>query len=106
MNKEKFIQLPLSDGTTMQAYIASPKNTNEPHPGLMLFQEAFGVNNHIRNLADRFAAEGYVVIAPELFHRTAPPGFEGSYADFAAIAPHFQGLTDAGLEEDIKTSCN
>ena len=37
-------------------------------PGLLVFQEAFGVNAHIRDVADRFAKQGYVAIAPELFH--------------------------------------
>ncbi|MGA9385870.1 MAG: dienelactone hydrolase family protein, partial [Candidatus Sulfotelmatobacter sp.] len=72
------VELTVSDGTRMAAYVARPEQGG-PHPGLLLFQEAFGVNHHIRSVSDRFAAEGYVVIAPELFHRTAPPGFEGSY---------------------------
>jgi len=53
-------------------------------------------NHHIRNVAERFAAEGYAAIAPELFHRTAPPGFEGSYTDFAAVMPHLQAGDDGG----------
>ena len=70
------VELSVADGTRMAAYVARPKDGG-PHPGLLVFQEAFGVNHHIRNVAERFAAEGYVAIAPELFHRTAPPGFEG-----------------------------
>ena len=45
--------------------------------GMLIFQEAFGVNAYIRDIADRFAALGFTALAPELFHRTAP-GFEGS----------------------------
>ena len=97
------LTLSVPDGTSMQVFIASPEGTG-PFPGLILFQEAFGVNAHIKDVAERFAKEGYVVIAPELFHRTAPPGFEGPYGDFASIAPHFQGITEAGLEADI-TAC-
>ena len=78
--KEK-VELAVADGTRMAAYVARPEHGG-PHPGLLVFQEAFGVNHHIRNVTERFAAEGYVAIAPELFHRTAPPGFEGSYTDF------------------------
>jgi carboxymethylenebutenolidase len=85
----------------MQAYIAPPSGT--PRGGLMVFQEAFGVNSHIRDVADRFAAEGYLAIAPELFHRTGS-GFEGTYTDFQSIMPHIQALTDAGLEADIRAS--
>jgi carboxymethylenebutenolidase len=97
------VMLQVSDGTTMDAYTAFPPGGAGPFPGLMVFQEAFGVNHHIRNLSDRFAAEGYVVIAPELFHRTAP-GFEGSYTNYSAVAPHMQALTDRGLESDVQAA--
>lgn len=86
----------------MNAYISLPSNSKERLPGLMVFQEAFGVNTHIRELSDRFAAEGYIVIAPELFHRTAPKGFEGSYTDFSSVASHTQAITESNLEADIK----
>jgi carboxymethylenebutenolidase len=95
-----YVILKPSDGTEMHAYIAMPKGEG-PFPGIIVYQEAFGVNGHIRSVADHFAAEGYVAIAPELFHRTAAPYFEGNYTDFAAIAPHFHGMSDKGLEADI-----
>jgi carboxymethylenebutenolidase len=97
------VELAVADGTRMGAYVARPEQGG-PHPGLLLFQEAFGVNGYIRNVCDRFAAEGYVVIAPELFHRTAPAGFEGSYADFAAVAPHFQAVTTETAELDLRAA--
>lgn len=97
------VELAVADGTTMAAYVARPEQSG-PHPGLLLFQEAFGVNHHIRNVSDRFAAEGYVVIAPELFHRTAPPGFEGSYNDFPAVMPHLQAITPKTAEMDVRSS--
>jgi carboxymethylenebutenolidase len=100
--KEK-VDLAVGDGTRMQAYVARPESGG-PHPGLMVFQEAFGVNRHIRNVSDRFAAEGYVVIAPELFHRTAPPGFEGSYTDFPSLMPHYQAVTTETAEADIRAA--
>jgi carboxymethylenebutenolidase len=69
-----------------------------------VFQEAFGVNHHIRNVAERFAEQGYVAIAPELFHRTAPPGFEGSYTDFPAVMPHVQAVTTETAEADVRST--
>jgi carboxymethylenebutenolidase len=96
------VDLNISDGTKMSAYVSSPE-AKGPHPGLIVLQEAFGVNSHIRNVADRFAAQGYVAIAPELYHRTAP-GFEGSYTDFAAIKPHMQAMTIAGAEADLQAA--
>jgi carboxymethylenebutenolidase len=99
--KTSFVNLKVSDGTTMQAYVTMPEG-NAKLPGIILGQEAFGVNGHIREVSDRLAKEGYVVIAPELFHRTAPAGFEGGYTDFAALAPHFQGITLDGMTADLK----
>jgi carboxymethylenebutenolidase len=99
--KQDFVTLTVGDGTMMNAYTSMPSGAG-PFPGLMLFQEAFGVNHHIRDLAQRFAREGYVVIAPELYHRTAPAGYEGPYNDFPAIAPHMQALTQAGMEADLR----
>jgi carboxymethylenebutenolidase len=97
------VELAVADGTRMAAYVARPERGG-PHPGLLVFQEAFGVNGYIRNVCDRFAAEGYVVIAPELFHRTAPPGFEGSYTDFPSLAPHFQAVTTETAELDLRAA--
>jgi carboxymethylenebutenolidase len=87
-----------SDGSDMGVYIARPEAKKAP--GLIVFQEAFGVNDHIKDIARRFAEQGYVAIAPELFHRTAPPGFAGTYGDFASVAPHFQAVTTDGIASD------
>lgn len=98
------VSLKVADGTAMAAYAAYPTTGAGNAPALLLFQEAFGVNGHIRNVADRFAKEGFVVIAPELFHRTAPAGWTGSYGDFASVAPHYQALTNEGMQADIQAS--
>jgi carboxymethylenebutenolidase len=66
-------------------------------------QEAFGVNSHIRDVTERFAREGYLAIAPELFHRTAP-GFEGRYDDFTSVVPHMKAMTPEGVEQDLQAS--
>lgn len=98
------IMLAVSDGTTMPAYVARPAS-QEPGPGMLVFQEAFGVNAHIRDVAERFAREGYTAIAPVLFHRT-DPDFEGSYTDFSRVMPQMQALTDAGLSADVQAAYN
>jgi carboxymethylenebutenolidase len=95
------VTLAVADGSTMQAFVARPERPG-PSPGIMLFQEAYGVNAHIKDVAGRFAGAGYTVIAPELFHRSAPPGFESAYSDFGAVQPHMQALTIDGLEADIR----
>lgn len=100
--KTEFVSVKVSNGASMNMYTAIPRNETNI-PGLLLFQEAFGVNAHIRDVAERFAREGYGVVAPELFHRTAP-GFEGSYTDFPSAMQHTQALTNEGLAEDIRAA--
>jgi carboxymethylenebutenolidase len=97
----EYVNLAVSDGTEMRAYLARP--TGAPKAGLIVFQEAFGVNPHVRDLTERFAREGYLAIAPELFHRTAP-GLEAGYGDLAPVAPHMKAMTDPALESDIRAS--
>jgi carboxymethylenebutenolidase len=99
--KTEFITLSVSDGTHMRAYVARP--AGQARAGLIVFQEAFGVNAHIRDLTERFAGQGYLAVSPELFHRTAP-GFETGYTDFSVVVPHMKALTDDGLTADARAS--
>ena len=62
------IELEASDGHTFGAYRAQPDG--KTRAGLVVIQEIFGVNSHIRNVADRFAAVGFDALAPALFDRT------------------------------------
>ena len=62
------ITLQVADGTSMNAYVATPAD-GAKLPGLLVFQEAFGVNQHIRSVADGYAKDGFLVIAPALFDR-------------------------------------
>src|SRR3954467_8667867 len=100
--RTEHVTLHVSDGTAMSAYVARPGSASAS-AGLLVFQEAFGVNSHIRNVAERFAREGCLSIAPELFHRT-PPGFEGSYTDFGAVRAHMAALTIDGLLADFRAA--
>src|ERR1700685_4759647 len=100
-SRTEYVTLSVSDGTSMRASVARPAAA--PKAALIVFQEAFGVNSHIRDLAERFAGEGYLAIAPELFHRTAP-GLEAGYTDFNAVMPHMQALRDPSLEADMRAT--
>lgn len=71
-----FITMTMSDGADVAVYRAGP--VGERRGGLVLVQEIFGVNAHIRAVADDYAAEGYEVLAPALFDREHP-GFEVGY---------------------------
>jgi carboxymethylenebutenolidase len=99
--RSEWVDLKAGDGTTMRAWVARPEN--KPRRGLLVFQEAFGVNAHIREVTERFADAGFSAISPELYHRTAP-GFDGKYSDFATVMPHMQALTEQGLEEDVRAA--
>jgi carboxymethylenebutenolidase len=92
----------VADGSTMDAFVARPSDS-EMHAGVIVLQEAFGVNSHIRDVAQRFAREGYVAVAPELFHRTAP-GFQCAYSDFSSTMPHTKALTEEGLTADLRAT--
>lgn len=70
------IQLTSADGFTFPAYLAQPVGT--PRGAIVVLQEIFGVNAHIRAVTDGYAAQGYWAIAPATFHR-AKPGVELGY---------------------------
>lgn len=77
-----WIDITAEDGGTFGAYLSLPPTGRGP--GLLLIQEIFGVNAHIRAVADQYAMDGYVVLAPDVFWREQPRvelGYDG--ADFA-----------------------
>jgi carboxymethylenebutenolidase len=76
-------------------------NTDAPRAVIVL-QEAFGVNDHIRSVADRFADEGYLAVAPQLFHRDGSP--EIPYDDFQSAMPFMANLTKQGLTNDLNAT--
>jgi carboxymethylenebutenolidase len=71
------IKLTASDNFQLGGYRADPAGT--PKAAVVVIQEIFGVNHHIRALCDRLAAEGYVAIAPAIFDRIEP-GFTSGYS--------------------------
>jgi carboxymethylenebutenolidase len=58
------------EGGSFEAYCATPPSGSGP--GILLFQEIFGINDNMRGLADRLAAEGYLVLVPDMFWRLEP----------------------------------
>ena len=72
------IERTAADGFACPAYVAQP--AGNPKGGIVLLQEIFGVNSHIRSVADGYAAEGYLVVAPATFHRVKP-GVELGYTE-------------------------
>ncbi len=99
------IRLRASDGFELSAYRAAPSGT--PRGGLVVIQEIFGVNGHIRRVADGYAADGFVAIAPALFDRIEP-GLELGYGQddiergrgLKARAPTDAALRDISAARD------
>ncbi len=73
----KMIELTASDGHKLAAYRAEPSG-DKPRGGIVVIQEIFGVNSHIKSVADGFAADGYLAIAPAMFDRVQR-GFDVGY---------------------------
>jgi carboxymethylenebutenolidase len=63
----EWVSVTASDGQVLKCYVARPEG--EPKGALVMVQEIFGVNKHIQAVADSYAKEGYVAIAPALFDR-------------------------------------
>lgn len=98
--KEQKVEIETRDGH-MNAFMASPAVAPTGKiRALVVIQEAWGVNHHIEEVCRRFAKEGYVAIAPELFHREGP-GVSFPYGDFQKIMPVFSKLSNAGIRTDI-----
>ena len=83
------------DISGMPAYLARPAGAG-PWPAVLVIQEAFGLNEHIKDVARRVADEGYVALAPDLFHR----GGKGRTAGYDDL-PKALGLMGALKDEEI-----
>ena len=96
------IQLKAADGFSLSAYTAGPAGATK---GIVVIQEIFGVNHHIRDMADRFADAGYAVCAPALFDR-AQPGVELGYtqADIDQGRTLRMKLNDAQVMLDVEAA--
>jgi carboxymethylenebutenolidase len=87
---------------SIPAYLAHPA-VADGLPVVVVIQEVFGVNEHIRDVTERIAREGYIAIAPHIYHRQAP-GFEVGYgeADLALGRKYKNGTQADELLSDIQ----
>jgi carboxymethylenebutenolidase len=104
--KDTIVELKTPDGVA-NAYLARPDG--DPHPGVLLISDAYGLRPAIEDMADRIAADGYVVLAPNVYYRagTSPveallgPSDRPRPADaFRAVLPLIQQLTPARMAVD------
>lgn len=90
------VTLRTADGE-MDLYDVEPQR--EAKGAVIVFQEAFGVNEHIEDVCRRFASEGYRAVAPHLFHRSGDPVLD--YSSIDKVVQHFQALSERGLLDDL-----
>ena len=101
-----FVDLKSGDGFTFSAWVAQPDGA--PRGAVVLLQEIFGVNSHIRAVADRLAVRGYLTVAPATFHRVRPGvdmGYTGDdmQAGFA-LKSAVEALPAPGVMTDIQAA--
>lgn len=87
----------MSQSTSTPLTIREPSGSAKG--GVVVIQEAFGVNDHIVDVCERVAAAGWVAVAPHLYHRDGDPKF--GYDNVPQVMPHMQALTIPGLLEDV-----
>jgi carboxymethylenebutenolidase len=102
----KFIDLKAADGFTFPAYVAEP--AGKPKAAVVVLQEIFGVNSHIQQVTDRFAAQGYLAIAPAIFERVEK-GVDTGYNEATmkagiALKAAVMALPGAGIMQDVQAS--
>jgi carboxymethylenebutenolidase len=101
--RQEWISIASNDGGRYDAYLALPPAGRGP--GLLLLQEIFGVNRHIRAVAEQYALDGFVVLAPDVFWREAPRvelGYVG--ADRERATQLLAGADRGRLAGDLATS--
>ncbi len=85
-------------GGDLRGYYACPVGMG-PSPGVVLFQEAFGINGYIESEVRRLASHGFAAIAPDLFR-----GETFGYDEFDKVGPKLQALTDDGMLADVRAA--
>lgn len=89
-----------SGGDTITGYLARPSQSGN-HPGIVVIHEAFGLVEHIRDIARRFANIGYNALAPDLYSRAGGPSDPN---DMATVMPVMFGKSDAEAVQDLEAA--
>jgi carboxymethylenebutenolidase len=91
------VQVPAADGK-MSGFLARPADAAK-HPGIIVVQEAFGLNAHIKDVAARLAREGYVTLAPDLYYREQDAVV--GYDNLPEAIRLMMGLADDKIAQDM-----
>ena len=98
--KTEWVTTKTPDGD-MRVYVARPEGS-EALPGIIVIQEIFGVNDHIQDVTRRYAEQGFVAAAPEIFHRFERK--EAPYSDIQAGFALRQRLSDDQVMDDVNAT--
>jgi carboxymethylenebutenolidase len=102
----QFIHLKAADGFSVPAYVAQP--AGKAKAAIVVIQEIFGVNSHIQAVTDRFAAQGYLAVAPAMFERVTPGVNLGYQPDDMTAGMGLKSaatdLPGAGVMQDIQAA--
>jgi carboxymethylenebutenolidase len=100
------VELTAADGARIPAYVALP--AGKPRGGLVVMQEIFGVNKHIRAVADGYAQDGYLAVAPHIFQRVQPDVDVGYSPQDIALGMGYKQKADAlpapGILQDVQAA--
>lgn len=95
----QLLQLPRENRQPLPVYLASGDGAGK-RPAVIVVHEIFGLNEHIRDISDRFAAEGFVALAPDLF--AGAPGLPEDRNDLNAMRAVWQAIPDSQLIADLQ----
>ncbi|HEY3203580.1 MAG TPA: dienelactone hydrolase family protein [Thermoanaerobaculia bacterium] len=98
---ERTVSIPTPDGE-MSGFFVVPRSP-ATRSAVVVAQEAFGVNDHIRDVCRRLAGDGHAALAPQLYHRTRR-NVVIDYGNFEAARTYLNELTNEGIEIDVKAS--
>ena len=102
MNNKSFNLFQTPDGSVMDVYVTYPEGTLI-YPAIILLNEGFGVNAHMRSVAERLCNEGYAVFIPDLFHRNGRQNAIRLWRFIPlATLPYIESVTTESLLMDLK----
>jgi carboxymethylenebutenolidase len=90
------------DGQTMEGYLTQPEAAGR-YPAVLVIQEIWGVNSHIQSVTDRLPSQGYVGLAPALFHREGRMTL-GLYEEMPTALARLNNCTDANIVADLQAA--
>jgi carboxymethylenebutenolidase len=102
MEKKQFNPLKMTDGSVIDVWVSWP-DEKARYPAILLLDEGFGVNAHIRSVAERVSREGYVVFVPDLYHRMGRQ-MQISYGDSGWARACAEAIQTEDLAVDLSTT--